>query len=96
MFKYTENEMLNLCKEWLDMNDNYNIHIINKEDDDTYHQRVYIASKQDDKIANISIIRIFGLEGQSPNLSEDYNVEVNVKNVIHIIPNIIEVAKRVG
>ena len=88
--------MLNLCKEWLGTDDNYNIHIINKEDDDTYHKRVYITAKQSDCVVSISIIRTFGLEGHSPNLSEDYKVEVNVNNVIHIIPNIIEVAKRVG
>ena len=90
-----EEIMLTACLSWFGKTEKdrgfseNEVHLIDKEDIDGYHKRIYLVAFTDyEGYANIYLIRIWGYDTDNLSLSEDYYCTTNKTDELlkHIAP----------
>lgn len=84
--------ILNKCMDWMGEDNKEYYSLVNKEDESTYHQRIYlVAWNDDDGFTHAYIIRAFtGDEGKNINISQDYEIHVLMSDFVNWLPEIIK------
>lgn len=93
-----EEKLLEKCLEWINHSANENnVSIVARDDEDTYHRRVYLVVWNDDKgYTNAYLIRVWtNDEGRRIDLSQDYENCVRIKDFVDTLPAIMEQINRV-
>lgn len=81
--------ILNKCMNWMDDGIKEHYSLVNKEDDSTYHQRIYLVAWNDDYYTHAYIIRAFtGDDGKNINISQDYEIHVIISDFVNYLPDI--------